>query len=311
MPILDKTFLRIEDDIKSIKIQGAESIAREAVRAFLSAENEAFTTLQRYSDYVKRLEQIRDRLFATRPTEPALRNAIGYLFNDVRAKNYSSMHLLHDSIISKEKFVTEHFESVITKLPAIGSAKIKSGMHIYTHCHSSAVVSIILDALVSGKKITVHNTETRPLMQGRKTAEELARHGIKVIHYPDSAARIAIKQCDLVLLGADAIDSDLKVYNKIGSELVSVVAKEYGIPVYVCTDSWKFDPRTSNVWHENIEERSPKEIWADAPKGITIKNYAFEKIDPKLITGIICEFGIYKLEDFVHEVHERYKELFE
>jgi len=184
-------------------------------------------------------------------------------------------------------------------------------MHVYTHCHSSAVISIILDAIVSGKKITVHNTETRPLLQGRITAAELAKHGVRVIHYPDSAARIAIKQCDIVLLGADAIDSDLKIYNKIGSELVCVIAKEYKVPVYICTDSWKFDPRTSNIWKENIEERANDEIWADAPKGITIKNYAFEKIDRNLITGIICEFGIYTPIEFMREVQKRYPQLFE
>jgi len=311
MPILDKTFLRIESDIKSVKIQGAESIAREAVRAFISAEKEAFETFQSTNDYIRRLQNARDRLFATRPTEPALRNAIGLLFSDVRAEKCKSMDDLHEDIHLQEKKVQKHFDSVITQLPQIGSQKIKNGAHIYTHCHSSAVVSIILEAVVSGKKVTVHNTETRPLLQGRITAQELARHGVKVIHYPDSAARIAIKQCDIVLLGADAIDSDLKVYNKIGSELVCVIAKEYKVPVYVCTDSWKFDPRTSNVWHENIEERSPKEVWSDAPKGVTVKNYAFEKISRKLIAGIICEFGIFPLEKFVSEIRKRYPELFE
>ncbi len=311
MPILDKTFLRIEADIKSVKIQGAESIAREAVRAFLAAENEAFKSLQSTKDYLRRLQNARDRLFATRPTEPALRNALGLLFSDVRAEKCKSMNDMHADILTRERVVQKHFDHVIVTLPQIGSSKLKNDAHIFTHCHSSAVIAIILDAVVSGKKITVHNTETRPLLQGRITAQELAKHGVKVIHYPDSAARIAIKQCDLVLLGADAIDSDLKVYNKIGSELVCVIAKEYNIPVYICTDSWKFDPRTTNIWKEEIEERSPKEIWADAPKGVTIKNYAFEKIDRKLITGIICEFGIFTLEKFVKEIHVKYKELFD
>lgn len=310
MVILDRTFLQIEADIKSVKIQGAESVAREAVHAFLCAEGEAFERCQLYSDYVRQLKNARNRLFLTRPTEPALRNALSLLYSDTDDSHSNVMKGLSEQIHNRAKKVQAHFDLVVTALPRIGSAKLKNGMHIYTHCHSSAVVSIILDAIVSGKKVTVHNTETRPLFQGRKTAEELAKHGVRVYHYPDSAARIAIKQCDLVLLGADAIDCDLKVYNKIGSELICVIAKEYKVPVYICTDSWKFDPKTSNVVEEHIEERSSKEVWDHAPKGVIVKNYAFEKIDRKLIAGIICEFGIYKPDNFVKEIVDRYPSLF-
>ena len=54
------------------------------------------------------------------------------------------------------------------------------------------------------KKFEVYNTETRPLFQGRKTAQELRKAKIKVTTFVDAAARVALtreqetKKVDLV-----------------------------------------------------------------------------------------------------------------
>ena len=69
------------------------------------------------------------------------------------------------------------------------------------------VMAILKKAKEQGKKFEVYNTETRPKFQGRITATELAKLGIPVTHYIDSAARLAIKQTDMMLIGCDAIDS--------------------------------------------------------------------------------------------------------
>jgi len=42
-----------------------------------------------------------------------------------------------------------------------------------------------------------------------------------------------------------------------------------------------------------------------------VNNYAFEKVDPELVTGIISEMGIYRPDVFVQEVKHSYPELFE
>ena len=56
-----------------------------------------------------------------------------------------------------------------------------------------------------------------------------------------------------------------------------------------------------------IEYRSTKEIWENPPKGLKILNPAFEKINPKLITGIISELGILTPEEFTDKVIKNYK----
>ena len=69
------------------------------------------------------------------------------------------------------------------------------------------------------------------------------------------------------------------------------------IPLYIIADSWKF---TDEKIH--LEQRKLNEIWNKAPKGIKIKNPAFEFVNKKYITRIVTEFGLMKYEEFVRKM---------
>jgi len=119
--------------------------------------------------------------------------------------------------------------------------------------------------------------------------------------FVDSAASIALnkeqgtKKVSLVLLGADAI---LKtgVINKVGSEMISQIAKDNKIPVYILSDSLKYSSKKPE-----IEQRNFKEIW-NTEKKIKIKNPAFELINKKFVTGIISDFGKQTYSQFLRKV---------
>jgi len=304
MNITNPVFLQVVQDIKSLHIQGAQKIAKEAVRSFSIVAEESFERYHHMSDYARVLKQAKDLLCTARPTEPLLRNSLESIYHNTDIVRFATMNKLHEHVMRQVAIVQTHFDHVHIRLPSIGELKIKSGMCVFTHCHSSSVVDILIQAHHKKKLISVVNTETRPNYQGRITAEQLSKAGIGVEHYIDSAMRLAIKKADIVLLGADAIDYAGNVINKIGSELVCESAKRFGVPVYICTDSWKYDSQTDKRHEEEIEIRSANEIWDSAPKGVKICNYAFEKIDAKLITGIICEKGIFTPQEFVRNVRE-------
>jgi ribose 1,5-bisphosphate isomerase len=297
------TFESIVRDIKSLKIQGATRTAKAAVEAIrlLSREHRG----KRAVDIVHNLNKARKILFETRPTEPAMRNAINHILHEIELEaNISSA--IERRCLEAEK----HFEEAVSKIAKFGSKKIKNGMVVFTHCHSTFVTAILKEAKKQGTRFEVHNTETRPMFQGRITARELAREGIPVTHYVDAAARLALKKADLMLIGADAITTEGKVINKIGSELFAELAEKFDIPVYSCADSWKFDPETVFGYEEEIEKRASREIWPTPPKGVKIDNHAFEKVDPELVLGIISELGIYQPTIFVTEVRRHYPWMF-
>lgn len=267
-------FEKICRDIKSLKIQGAQNVAKAGVSAF-EIKHDKFSI---------------KKLLSLRPTEPTLRNAINFCFKDPK-KNPA--------------LALKHLEEAPKTVAKYCARKIHEGDVVYTHCHSSAVVASIKEAYKT-KKFEVYNTETRPMYQGRITAMELAKAKIPVTHFVDSAARYALKQAKIMLIGADAIFSSGKIANKIGSELFAEVAKKYDTPVFVCTDSWKFDAQTIFGFDTQIEMRGAKEIWKSPPKGVKIKNIAFELVDPNLVDGVISELGVYNVDNFIAEVKKAY-----
>ena len=266
------TLQKVISDIRSLKIQGAQTTAEAALKAWDAAKNKKLAS---------------KLLKAARPTEPMLVNAINAAERG-----------------SDPKRLIDKFKSDKEKIYKFGADLIKNNSVIFTHCHSSTVAGILKEAKKQGKKFEVHNTETRPLYQGRLTASELAKAGIKVNHYIDSAALQAMKSADIFLIGADAITKE-GTYNKIGTEMFAEIANKYfKIPIYCCSHSWKFS--TKKV---AIESRPAKEIWANAPKNVVIKNPAFEIACSEHVKGIVSEYGVLNFRDFVKKELERHKRL--
>jgi eIF-2B alpha/beta/delta-like uncharacterized protein len=293
-------------DIESLKVQGAELVARIALSSIrnIVQASKADTKLKLLRD----IAHAKTHLENSRPTEPCLRNVLGYVLRHSKGDDVSS---LKESFLGNIQSLLRELENAESMIQKIGAQKIGNGMLIFTHCHSSTVMGILKAAKSQGKRFEVHNTETRPHLQGRTTSKELASHGIKVTHYVDSAARFALKKADLMLIGCDAFTSEGRIINKIGSELFAEAANRFQIPVYVCTTTWKFDPKTLFGFEEQIEKRARKEVWPNAPKNIVVDNHAFEIIDPSLVTAMITEIGIYRPEVLVAELRTRSTWLFE
>ncbi|MEK6807460.1 MAG: hypothetical protein AABX75_00360, partial [Nanoarchaeota archaeon] len=250
--------------IKRLKIQGAQTIAEVALQAWADAKDKKLAS--------KLLKE-------ARPTEPMLFNAI------------SAAEQGHDSEVLICKFKNDK-----EKIFKFGAELIKNKSVVFTHCHSSTVVGILIEAKKRGKKFEVYNTETRPLFQGRVTARELAEAGIRVHHIVDSAGLKALAKADLFLIGADWI-SQKGIANKIGTEMFAELASHLKIPVYCCSHSWKFSK--ANI---EIEQRAAGEVWPAHPKGVLVENPAFEVAEAKHIAGIISEFGILSFDKFLRTV---------
>ncbi len=270
-------FEQICKDIKSLKIQGAEQVARQALKA-LEIKHDKVSV---------------KKLISLRPTEPCLRNCIYHAL---------SFHNVEIGIQETIKLMNYARHKVIT----YGSNLVKNKSIVFTHCHSGTVMSILIEAKRQGKKFQVYNTETRPNLQGRITANELLKAGIPVTMFIDSASTSALKEADLFLFGVDAITSQGSVINKIGNKMMAEIAQKYDVPSYACSFSWKFDPKTALGKIEKLESRDEKEVWPGKPKKLRISNVVFEEIPARLITGIVSEFGILEPGTFVSEFSIKY-----
>lgn len=286
---LDKTYQQIKD----VEIQGATAVAEATLLALkkyglkvpANSPEEWFSKIREAADFLR----------SARPTEALANNAVASVLWE---KNFDKITTVAEARNRLEKAVVD-FLLLISQgrddITAFGQEVIKDRHKIFTHCHSSTVIDILIAGKKAGLQFEVFNTETRPLFQGRITAERLVKADIPVTMVKDSAAGFFLSdvsgqdyQMDIFLIGADAILKDGSVVNKIGSYGMALGAREAGVPIYIAASLLKFHPQSQI----EIEQRPPTEIWNHPPRGLQILNYAFDWIPVELITGYITEQGV-------------------
>jgi len=169
----------------------------------------------------------------------------------------------------------------IKKVVKDASGIIEDVMTIATYSRSSTVVEILKNC--AGKNIKVMCSESRPLMEGRKLAEEIKN--LQITFTTDAALLSLIEEADAILLGADAI-TEGGVVNKVGSSTLALMAAQKGIPLWIAATLSKVFP------HVFIKEESGKEIWEKPPSNVRVKNFYFDFTPSSLITLFITEEGI-------------------
>lgn len=189
-----------------------------------------------------------------------------------------------------------------------GRGLIRDGDGVLTHCNAGALatagygtaVGVIRSAWASGKRFHVFVDETRPLLQGaRLTAWELCRERIPFTLITDDMAGWMMKQGEvsLVIVGADRICRNGDTANKIGTYSLAVLARHHRIPFYVAAPTSTIDPDLSGGEQIPIEEREAEEVThfsgkRVAPRGVKVRNPAFDVTPHFLIDAIITEKGI-------------------
>ena len=303
-----RIILETAEKIRRLEIQGARSIAIAAIKALEALATQ--TKVKSKEELLRELYRAREILFASRATEPLMRNAIRRIIAQVERSPERSIKALAEVISSVAKLFLRDFDYSKEIIAEIGAKRIKDGSIVFTHCHSSTVTHLLKKAKEQGKLFEVICTETRPLFQGRITARELVEAGIKTTLIVDAAARFFMNDADMVIVGADAITSEGNVVNKIGTSAIALIAKEARTPFYVAAELLKFDPATMYGDYEKIEERGPEEIWENPPEGLNIRNPAFDVTRRDFIHGIICEEGIISPHSIIEVIHRRYPWIF-
>ena len=295
--------------IRRLEVQGARSVAIAAIRGVQTLAEQ--TEAPSKKDFLRELTKAKETLFASRATEPLMRNALRMIINKVEKSEERNVKRLAETVtLTSEQFLKDLEESN-RKIAEIGARRIKNHSTVLTHCHSSTVTNLLKRAKHDGKTFEVICTESRPAFQGQITAKEMLELGIKTTFIIDSATRFFMNEVDLVVVGADAITSEGNVINKIGTSIVALAAHEARTPFYVVSELLKFDPATMYGDYEKIEERSPSEIWKDAPKNLEVRNPAFDVTRRDFIHGIICEEGMISPHSITEVMHRKYPWVFE
>ena len=281
-----KTYKDVIDAIKTMKVRGAPAIGVAAAFGMALAELEGVD-----------LEKAGEEMRGARPTAVNLFWAVDRVLKSDNALDEALK--MYDEDIETNKAIGKH-----------GAKVIDDGDTILTHCNAGALacvdygtaLGVIRAAVEEGKKINVICDETRPFCQGAKLSVfEMQQEKIPVKLIVDNAAArmMQIGKVNKVVVGADRVAKG-GIANKIGTLMVALAAKLFGVPFYVAAPKSTFDFENS-IYDTKIEERDPNEVLyfgecRVAPEGTEVENPSFDIVPSDLITGIITEEGI--LEPF-------------
>ena len=160
---------------------------------------------------------------------------------------------------------------VCRKIGEFGLELVKPGDGILTHCNAGQLATVKYGTATApiylgqekGYNFHVFADETRPLLQGaRLTAFELHSAGVDVTLICDnmSASVMSKGWVQAVFVGCDRVAANGDTANKIGTSVVSAVAKQYGVPVYICAPTSTIDMATATGADICIEQRKAEEV---------------------------------------------------
>lgn len=301
-----KTYRDVDFAIKDMVVRGAPAIGATAAYGVVLAAKE-FLNEERESFFSK-MEEALNVLNNSRPTAVNLMWAIGRMRKVIEENKVLPVEEIYIKIREEADRIYEEDLETNKSIAKYGNEIIKDGATILTHCNTGALATVgygtalgvIREAHYSGKKIFVYADETRPRLQGgRLTAWELVQEGIPAKLIADNVAATLIRdgKIDVILVGADRIASNGDTANKIGTFMLSVVAKVYNVPFYVVAPTSTIDFNIESGKEIEIEERDSSEVThieglRIAPEGIEVYNPAFDVTPWENITGIITEKGI-------------------
>jgi len=160
---------------------------------------------------------------------------------------------------------------------------------VLTFSYSSTVLEVVRAARVRGIAVTVYCTEGRPVLEGRRLAQQLAAAGMEVRFGIDAAVSIFARQASLALVGADSL-THVGVVNKLGTTALARAAADAGIPCFVIGSRHKCFPAAAPL-PEFHPQRPSEEVWPDPPAGVKVWNTYFECTPLAFFSGIIVETG--------------------
>lgn len=188
-----------------------------------------------------------------------------------------------------EEFVRYAHESA-ERAAEFFAGLISDNSTILTLSRSSTVLAGFKIANKSGRKFSVIIAESRPMLEGRSVAIELANAGIPVTLIADAAAGLMVEKATLIAVGADRV-TPTHVLNKIGTYTIALAAREKRTPIYVIADSSKYMQAAEDAG--NIQPSRPAvELWQAAAPGVTVLNRYFEPVPIDLLTGVVTEEGV-------------------
>jgi translation initiation factor 2B subunit (eIF-2B alpha/beta/delta family) len=267
--------------LRGDRTMGAGTLARAA--AIEVAKLARLCPAKRLDEMRPLLDRAAERLQEVRPAMAAVAN----MLDDARQSIATADS--RDELVQAVESLIDDSRKAEERVAHEAAAIIAPGSRVMTISFSGTVQRALL--AVADKLQRVLVCEGRPLMEGRRLAEELQKRGVRVTLLTDAQAFTHMQDADMLLLGADTVLADGSVVNKTGSALLALAARHWKKPIVVAAETLKFVRHKTSSMPSPQESNPPSEVWRDPPPGIDVANLYFDTLPASLVDQLITEHG--------------------
>ena len=306
--------------IQTMIVRGAPAIGVTAAYGMVISANLAPD--DSYEAFFAQYKKDADYLATSRPTAVNLFWALDRMVAKAEALKHLPVASIKQELEQEAITIHREDEYINRRIGENLLSLLKDGDGVLTHCNAGKLATSAYGTALSpfylaqerGVKLKIYADETRPRLQGSTlTAYELFESGLDVTLICDNMAAIVMSQgkINAIIVGCDRVAANGDTANKIGTFSVSILAKHFGIPMYIAAPTPTIDMTCPTGKDIPIEERDSTEItctfgkWT-APKGIKTYNPAFDVTPAEHLTAIVTEKGI-----VYPPFNDNFKKLFE
>lgn len=169
---------------------------------------------------------------------------------------------------------------------------------IFVYDYSSTVEKLLRGLKDGEKQYEIYIAESRVIDGGVPFVKACQESGHRLRFIPDAAIMYYLKDCDGAFMGAETFYPDGTGFNTTGSDLVGLVCRHYGIPLYFLTPLIKLDMRPvyglgKKLVYDDLRQKLtrcwPEDLDRESIDFITPELVG---VGPEFIRGFITEQGV-------------------
>jgi ribose 1,5-bisphosphate isomerase len=273
-------------EIRDDRTHGASELARRCLRILAEAARGQST--DSVAELRERLLALSVELAQTRPSMAPVQNLLRRWREALTFAEEADLATARRMAVERVEVLIAASRQAVTDCAARAAELLGSGQTVMTHSLSSTVMEVCRLLKDQGLRMIV--TESRPLMEGCRLAEQLSTWGVPTTYVTDAQMGLFIVEADAVLVGADSVLADGAVVNKAGTYLLALAARDRGVPFYVCCESFKW--RAAGQPPPELEEMASAELETPDWAGVTVRNVYFDLTPARLVSAWIDETGV-------------------
>lgn len=228
----------------------------------------------------------------------AVSNAILLMTHNIRA--FAGMDIKEASarILETKNSYAQQAVKAVEQCVAYGVKLAEPMERIFVYDYSSTVEKFLRALKSPEKQYKIYIAESRIIDGGKPFIQACQETGHQIKFIPEASMMYYLKDCDGAFMGAETFYPDGTGFNTTGSDIVALICKHYGIPLYFLTPLIKLDIRPvfggrKNLVYDDLKDKLTVNWAADMDtESIDFITPELVGVPPEMIRGFITEQGI-------------------